>query len=333
MQDVTRHEPGFGLSGGNQPVVSRIIRRDTPPQPARRKPRRDPAPSRLKYRLERLMLRPRVRRAVRIGGPVVVVALLALGWLADDGRRGAMVGWVQDRIQQVQHNDAFMIKTMEVQGASPAVDKGLRAMLPVALPASSFDIDLARLRQQAMSLDAIESVDLRVRDGGILSAVVVERKPALLWRHASGIEMLDAQGHRVASVTSRDLRQDLPMIAGLGGDAAAPEALRLIAQAGPVLPRLRGLERRGERRWDLVLDHGQRIMLPATGAEAALQQVLEWDAAQDILGRDVDVVDLRDPARPRLRIGLAAQNALRQARGLPLLGPDGKELPPQDKKS
>ena len=115
-------------------------------------------------------------------------------------------------------------------------------------------------------------MDLRILPGGVLSAVVTERTPALLWRHARGIDLIDRTGHRVASVTAREVRRDLPLIAGEGAANAAPEALALLDAAGPILPRLRGLERMGERRWDVVLDRGQRIMLPAEGALAALEQ-------------------------------------------------------------
>ena len=38
--------------------------------------------------------------------------------------------------------------------------------------------------------------------------------------------------------------------------------------------RLRGFERIGARRWDVVLDRGQRIMLPEQGAERMLEQVI-----------------------------------------------------------
>ncbi|MDO5620153.1 MAG: cell division protein FtsQ/DivIB [Paracoccus sp. (in: a-proteobacteria)] len=328
MPQVTRH----GVDGAPlTPSGFRVIRNAATAEPPRR--RRDPAPSRLKYRFDRLMMRPGWRRAFRIGGPVLLVALLVGGWLADDGNRSAIGGWVQDRVQDVQHREAFMVKRMQIQGASPAVDEGLRAMLPVDLPASSFDLDLKALRQQALSLDAIETLDLRIKDGGVLEAIVTERTPAILWRHTGGIDMLDAGGHRVASVTTRELRQDLPLIAGLGGDKATPQALALFEIAGPILPRLRGLERWGERRWDVVLDNGQRIMLPADDAERALREFLVLNEKQDVLGRDVLAVDLRDGDRPMLRIGIAGQNGLRAARGRPLLGPDGRELPPEDKKS
>lgn len=293
-------------------------------QPSR--PRRDPAPSRLKYRLERMWLTPLYRRLVRVGLPAFLIAMTAGLWLADEGRRAALSEGLAGLVERVQNREAFQVTMMTIEGASPAVDKALRGMLPVDLPASSFDIDLAALRLQVLQLDAVESIDLRIKPGGILSATVTERQPALLWRHARGIDMLDKSGHRVASVTSRDVRPNLPLIAGDGADLATGEALALIDAAGPILPRLRGLVRKGERRWDVILDKGQKIMLPAEGAVTALEAAIALDHAQDMLGRDISVVDLRDPSRPIVRLGLDARNTLRTARGMLPLGPDGKVI-------
>lgn len=290
------------------------------------KPRRDPAPSRLKYRLERIWLTPLYRRVVRVGVPAFLLAMTVGIWLSDEDRRAALNDDISGLIDKVQSREEFQVKMMTVEGASPVVDKALRAMLPVELPASSFDIDLAALRLQVMRLDAVESIDLRIKPGGILSAIVKEREPALLWRHARGIEILDKGGHRVASVTSREVRADLPLIAGEGADLMTGEALQLFDAAGPILPRVRGLVRRGERRWDLLLDYGQRIMLPDTGAVTALEAAIALDRTQDMLGRDISVIDLRDPSRPVVRLGIDARNTIRAARGEPLLGPDGQIL-------
>lgn len=294
-------------------------------------PRRDPAPSRLQYRLQRMWLRPLWRRAVRVGAPAFLLAMTAGLWLAEPDRRAALAGGVRQVMDRVESREAFLVRTLTVEGASPVVETALRGMLPVDLPASSFDIDLTALRLQLMQLDVIESVDLRIRPGGVLSAVVREREPAVLWRHARGIEILDRTGHRVATVTAREVRADLPLIAGEGADLAVAEALSLIDAAGPILPRVRGLVRRGERRWDLVLDHGQKIMLPSSGAVIALQAAIALDRAQDMLGRDITAVDLRNPARPVLRLGIDARNTLRQARGQALLGPDGKVITTDEK--
>lgn len=308
--------------------MSSVIDHRPSRQPSAPPPRikRDPAPSRLKYRLERMWLTPLYRRVVRVGLPAFLVAMTAGIWLADEDRRAALTDGIAGLVEKVQSREAFQVKMMTIEGASPAVDKALRGMLPVDLPASSFDIDLAALRFQVLQLDAVESIDLRIKPGGILSAVVTEREPALLWRHSRGIDMLDAGGHRVAGVTSREMRPNLPLIAGEGADLAAEEALALIDAAGPILPRLRGLVRKGERRWDVVLDKGQQIMLPAEGAVTALEAAIAMNRAQDMLGRDISVVDLRDPSRPVVRLGLDARNTIRLARDMLPLGPDGKVI-------
>ncbi len=317
---------------GGRPVPARPA--PSRPLPAQQRvQRRDPAPSRLAYRLNRMMLRPIMRRLVHIGIPAFLAALVAGIWLSDETRRANLTGGIDGLIEKFQNRDAFMVRMMTIEGASPVVDKGLRAMLPAELPISSFDLHLDKLRERVLKLDAVEAVDLRIKPGGILSAVVTERVPAIMWRHSRGIELLDKTGHRVASATAREVRGDLPIIAGEGADRAAPEALALIDAAGPILPRLRGLERVGERRWDVVLDRGQRIKLPAEAALPALERAIALDRAQNMLDRDIDVIDLREAQRPVVRLGLEAQNAIRRARGQPELDASGQPIQPEPEKA
>lgn len=285
--------------------------------------RRDPAPSRLVYRLNRMWLSPLVRRLVRVGLPAFMLALVVGGILSDEGRRETISGGFAAMVDKIQHQPQFEVRLMKVEGASDILSRGIRDMLPVALPASSFDFDLNRLRDDIAALDAVAAVDMRIR-GGVLEVNVTERTPAILWRGPTGIEMLDASGHRTATVTARDVRPDLPVVAGEGADRAIPEALSLIDAAGPILPRLRGLERMGERRWDVVLDRGQRIMLPETDALRELERAIALDMADRILARDVTVLDMRNPARPTVRMGPdAMQDMLRQRGVEPLAATDG----------
>jgi cell division protein FtsQ len=186
--------------------------------------------------------------------------------------------------------------------------------VPVDFPISSFELDLPAVRSQIQAIDAVARVDVRVRSGGVLQVDVVERMPAIVWRAPAGLELLDVEGRRVAALAARTDRPDLPLIAGTGADRAVPEALRLVAAAAPVEERLRGLLRVGERRWDVVLDRDQRILLPETGAVEALEQVLALDEARDLLARNVTVVDMRLPHRPTLRLAAYAVEELRRVR-------------------
>jgi cell division protein FtsQ len=131
---------------------------------------------------------------------------------------------------------------------------------------------------------------------------VQERQPEILWRSAAGLQMLDRNGHRVATLLERAARPDLPVIAGDGADENVIEALAIFRAARPIHHRIRGLVRMGERRWDLVLDRDQRIMLPESDPVSALERIIALDQAEDMLGRDIAAVDMRNEQRPTIRL-------------------------------
>jgi cell division protein FtsQ len=275
---------------------------------------RDPAPSRLAYRINRWMLTPLFRRFLFVGLPVALVAGIGLAYFADQARRDAVAAGFAEIRRGIEQRPEFMVKLMAIDGASDEVAAAIRTTVPVAFPISSFDLDLPALRARIQGIDAVAKVDVRVRSGGVLQVDVVERVPAVVWRAAAGLELLDLEGRRVAALAARTDRPDLPLIAGTGADRAVPEALAIVAAAEPVKDRLRGLLRVGERRWDVVLDRDQRILLPETGAVEALEQVLALNEARDLLARNILVVDMRLPHRPTLRLAAYAVEELRRVR-------------------
>ena len=80
------------------------------------------------------------------------------------------------------------------------------------------------------------------------------------------------------------------------------EALALMVAARPLGARVRGLVRMGERRWDVVLDRDQRILLPSANPVRALERVIVLNQGSELLERDVVAVDMRLAERPTLRM-------------------------------
>ncbi|WP_151717257.1 cell division protein FtsQ/DivIB [Gemmobacter serpentinus] len=287
-----------------------------PSAPAQPQVRRDPAPTRMAYRMQRLWLTPLFRVLVRVGIPGFVIALVTLLWLGNDERRAAMLARVDEMREAVENRPEFRVNVLEITGASPSLDAAIRDMLALKLPVSSFDLDLEAARAKIATLDAVENVLVKVGGSGALEVTITERIPALILRRGEELDLLDGKGRRVARILSRADRPDLPLVAGEGASLAADEALMLVAAAGPILPRLRGLVRISERRWDLVLDRGQRILLPAQDPVRALERLLALDKAEDLMNRDVLTMDLRNQQRPTLRLAPAALREMRRSMGL-----------------
>lgn len=289
-----------------------LIRR----RPADESARRDPAPSRWSYRMHRLWLTPLFRRLMRVGVPSFVLAFGVGLYLSDQGRRDALAETFVTFRDGVKNRPEFMVTLLSVEGASPPLAEMVRGALAVPLPQSSLDLDLAGAHDRVVALPAVKAVHLRVQPGGVLQVRVEEREPALVWRAPEGLMLLDDTGHRIAGIEARSMRSDLPLVAGAGADVAAAEALDLIRASGPLLPRLRGLVRMGERRWDVVLDRDQRILLPETDPLSALERLIALDQAQGLFARDIIAVDLRLPDRPAVRLAPYALAEMRRKRGI-----------------
>ncbi|PIV73155.1 MAG: cell division protein FtsQ [Rhodobacteraceae bacterium CG17_big_fil_post_rev_8_21_14_2_50_65_11] len=277
---------------------------------------RDPAPSKWAYRVQRLWLTPLFRSLLRVGLPAFLI-VGGVGLYASDP---ANIRRVQDSVAEVRRSiedrPEFRVTLMSISGATPVLAEEIRATLSLDFPMSSFDLDLVSLRDRIEGIRAVASAELRIRSHGELAVAVVERRPAMVWQAREGLWVIDGTGQRVAPLLARPRLIDLPAISGDGANAAAGEALALFHAAQSLGDRLQGLVRVGERRWDVVLTEGPRILLPADNPVPTLDRVLALHDAQELLDRDVVRVDLRDADRTVLQLTPQAMAELRRMRAL-----------------
>jgi len=273
---------------------------------------RDPAPSKWKYRYQRMMLTPGFRGLIRVGVPLALITIIGVSWYSHPENRDMATAKWDEMKQSVQQRPEFMIGSLDVTGADETLKSRVLAEIPVTFPVSSFDLDLEAMRTTVEDFDAVRSARVRVGDGGVLNIDITPRTPVALWRDNGMLRLLDEEGTFAGLVAARDDRLDLPLIAGKGAEDNIAEALALFRDAKPIGARLRGLVRMGERRWDVVLDRDQRIMLPGANPVAALDRVIVLHQARDMLDRDIAVVDMRNGNRPTLRMNKEAADVFRQ---------------------
>ncbi|QTN35910.1 cell division protein FtsQ/DivIB [Cognatishimia activa] len=271
------------------------------PKPQPRAAKSDPAPSRFWYRYERMMLTPLFRFALRVVAPFVFAVLAVNAYFADQERSDNFFLMLQDLRTSFVERPEFMVGAMTIDGAGPILAGDIREVLHTDFPISSFDIDVAAMRETLLGLSPVKSAQIKI-DGNVLQIAIEERTPVLLWRTQDGLQLVDAEGFVVSAAKGRLAHGDLPLMAGVGADVHAKEALQLLKVAAPLGDRVRGLAWVGNRRWDIVLDRDQRIMLPENGAVGALERIVAMAQVQDLLERDVSVVDLRIGNRPTLRV-------------------------------
>ncbi len=263
--------------------------------------KRDPAPSRLGYKFSRWMLSPFIKKLVFFGMPLIILLLPVFIFLKDQNNKNLVEEIVLDFYRKVIERPEFMLSALSIQGSSDSLNAEIREILGLNFPISSFDLDLADLRNRVLSLHPVETAEVRLEDGSILHVKVKEKVPALLLKDDTGIHVLNKNGDYIRPLLSTEYGSKLPVITGEGAQKAAAEAFILFSALYDKLDEVRGLVLVGGRRWNIVLNSGQVIMLPEKKSEQAVQKILILDKAEKILSRDIAVFDFRLPYRITLR--------------------------------
>ncbi|MAI17575.1 MAG: hypothetical protein CBC71_02155 [Rhodobacteraceae bacterium TMED111] len=264
--------------------------------------KRDPAPSRLGYKFSRWMLSPFIKKLVFFGMPLVILLLPVFIFLKDQNNKNLVEEIVLDFYRKVIERPEFMLSALSIQGSSDSLNAEIREILGLNFPISSFDLDLADLRNRVLSLPPVETAEVRLEGGSILHVKVKEKVPALLLKDDTGIHVLNKNGDYIRPLLSTEYGSKLPVITGEGAQKAAAEAFILFSALYDKLDEVRGLVLVGGRRWNIVLKSGQVIMLPEKKSEQAVQKILILDKAEKILSRDIAVIDFRLPYRITLRL-------------------------------
>ena len=264
--------------------------------------KQDPAPSRLKYKLSRWMLSPLIKKAIFYGVPLIILATPILIYFHDQKNKEKLEEVTYDLYRKVIERPEFMLDALSIEGASDSLNAEIREVLGLHFPISPFDLDLAELHKQVLSLPPVKIAEAHIKRGGILHIKVDEKTPSLLMKKENGFNVLSEHGDYIRSLHSRENFSGLPVITGEGAENAAAQATAIFKAIYGNLDQVRGLVFVGQRRWNIVMKSGQVVMLPENDALQAIQKIIILDKTEQILSRQIAVFDFRLPSRITLRV-------------------------------
>jgi cell division protein FtsQ len=172
---------------------------------------------------------------------------------------------------------------------------GLQAMTNTV----SFDADAALARIEA--IPSVKSAAIRKKYPGELIVTIEEKVPMARWRFGDATYLVDEFGNAVAPDDGSF--RELPLVVGEGAADDAIVMVRTLERYPQITRDLAALSRIGDRRWDLIFYSGLRVQLPENGVAQALQQLDMYQTSDQLLDRDVSVIDMRVPGMVSLKLG------------------------------
>ena len=259
-------------------------------------------PARLSHAWHRLLLNRIYRTCLLMVLPVVLTVGIAAAWFSDEANMKLSKAVLENSLGAFVHDEKFKVTGLEIETSSPELRTHIESWLAAGTMASPFDIDPETMKAGLEELPGVRGASVTIIPGSRVQVSISEREPVARLRVGDTIFPIDSSGMQQMAFGDVKSHADLPLIAGLGAGRKVQEALEIHEAVRLIRSSVRGLERIGERRWDLRLDGGRTIKLPARDPVAALMQLIRFDNASQLLARDVQVVDLRVPPQITVRL-------------------------------
>jgi cell division protein FtsQ len=243
-----------------------------------------------------------VSRALTLAALMMVVALAITVTLATGGRGQSLAEFTRRALDTRLASIGLRLDAVHLQGATPLAQGDILRAAAVPLGAPILTLDLGAIRRRVESVGWVERARV-IRLFPDTVVIAVDERPLIaVWQHGGHNSVIASNGAVVTQVDPGRFAA-LPLIVGDGANWAAASILPLLAKRPALARRVQALVRVDERRWNLRLDSGGLIMLPATGEDAALDR-FDWLARRSsVLDLGLERIDLRDPdkivVRPR----------------------------------
>ena len=271
----------------------------------------DPAPSRVAYRIMRLLLIPRLRLIFTLGFPSLLIFCATLGLFININVWENISAIKKDLKLAFVERPEFMIKVASIDGSSDELANEIREILPLDLPVSYFDLDIKYLHKVVNEIPAVASAAIKISAGGVLQINVAEKSPAFIWRKDNVMSVIDETGSFIRIANSRVDYPKLPLVVGEAADLAVSEISSLIQANEYFKDHVRAFIRVGERRWDLILENNVRIMLPQREFLAAFDRLMLMNEAGSLLSGRLSNIDMRLVVRPTVRVDTVSIDPLK----------------------
>lgn len=274
---------------------SRTLTRGTPgrrPVQATRTPPKPQKPSTVDRALRTLPISEQALNRIAtwsIMSAVAVAGLAAATW-AGLPQAGAVavaeeIGHAGFRVEGIEITGAKRMDAMTVYAV--ALDQRSRAM-PL--------VDLGGVREKLLTYGWIADAQVSRRLPDKLVINIIERTPAAVWQNKGQLTLIDSDGVLLEPV-SVEAMPDLPLVIGEGANTQAPAYRRLLDAAPSLRARVRAATWVGNRRWNLMFQSGETLVLPEDDAPGALARFAALDGSRSLLGKGWVRFDMRDPTK------------------------------------
>jgi cell division protein FtsQ len=176
--------------------------------------------------------------------------------------------------------------------ASDSDLSGVKSTAAAGLGAPTGSLDLDILNNRIMSVPIVRNAATRRLSNGTLRIRVELHRAVAQWTDGVAFYPLAADGTTVETPVATRNADAIVFRGTLPDDIS-----EITTTAQPLAQKIDYLEWIENRRWNIITTDGVTVMLPESNPLASLRELISLNEKQNILERDIKILDMRDSAR------------------------------------
>ncbi|MEZ5691695.1 MAG: FtsQ-type POTRA domain-containing protein [Rickettsiales bacterium] len=220
-------------------------------------------------------------------------------WQTSAVSRGIKAG--SDFVYGVTVEAGYRVKNFYLEGRKRTPVATINDVVDVSENTPILRVDIDDVRRKLEEVDSIKSASVERSLPDTLYVRIVEREPVALWQYKGKISLVDDNGVVMSGIDMEPYK-DLPLIVGKGAPKNVKTLLEILDTDNKLKKRFTAAVWVGGRRWNIYLRSGSalsedkgdvEVLLPEKKILDVWKELAELQKKQQILDRDVKVIDLR----------------------------------------
>ena len=261
----------------------------------------DPAPSRLAYKINRLLYRFWFKSLLMIVF-LASSALLAKKVLYKNIDLNAEIRFLSEESSSLYKGlTELSISKILVKGAREPLKKEIIILVQNAATKGFSALKAQALREKIQDINKVEKAFVKLSTDGLVFVEVIQRKEAVVYFNNHLYEVLDSNGIILSIKQDYLGLSSFPLLVGKDGQKNINELLSLVNEIGSYQSEVLYYEWVGERRWNVHMKNGLVFKLPENNLSEGLVVMRMFLNETDKLLKPIVSVDLRNIDKPIIK--------------------------------
>ncbi len=232
---------------------------------------KDPAPSRLFYRINRLFYKPWFKTLL-VTVFLISGALFAKNIFYKNFDLNEEIKFLTKESSALYKGlTELSISRILVKGAQEALKKEITILVQNAATEGYSALNAQALREKIQAINKVEKAFVKFSTDGLVIVSVIERKEAVVFFNNDLYEVLDSNGIILSVKLNYQGLSAIPLLVGKGASRKIEELLSLINEIQSNKSEVLYYEWVGERRWNIHMKNDLVFKLPEKNLSKALE--------------------------------------------------------------